>query len=85
MARTLCEGECFRGGMARTLCEGECWGVGGMTEDIVHSLLVPLVPPPPPPPQDVDQVTGEDLNPSVNRMLTVAGGEESSVARNPDR
>lgn len=36
--------------------------------------------------RDVDQVTGEDLNPAVNKMLTgTGGGEESSVARNPDR
>ena len=30
-------------------------------------------------------MTGEDLNPTVNRMLATAGGEESSVVRNPDR
>ena len=36
--------------------------------------------------KDVDQVTGEDLNPSVNKMLAgAAGREEPVVARNPDR
>ena len=35
-------------------------------------------------PQDVDQHSGEDLNPVVNKML--AGGEvKDAKARNPDR
>ena len=34
--------------------------------------------------QDVDQSTGEDLNPVVNRML-VGGEVKDSKARNPDR
>ena len=34
--------------------------------------------------QDVDQATGEDLNPVVNRML-VGGEVKDTKARNPDR
>ena len=33
--------------------------------------------------KDVDQTTGEDLNPNVNRML--GGGEVRDQVRNPDR
>lgn len=34
--------------------------------------------------QDVDQASGEDLNPVVNRML-VGGEVKDAKARNPDR
>jgi ATP-dependent RNA helicase DHX8/PRP22 len=33
--------------------------------------------------KDVDQITGEDVNPNVNKMLM--GGGEGGVVRNPDR
>ncbi len=37
-----------------------------------------------PSPQDVDQASGEDLNPVVNKML-VGGQVQEDTARNPDR
>lgn len=35
--------------------------------------------------QDVDQVSGEDLNPVLNKMLVGGQVQEGSSARNPDR
>lgn len=47
-----------------------------------HTLLPYPIPSPA---QDVDQRTGEDLNPTVNRMLRHSDDREEARARNPDR
>ena len=51
---------------------------------VVH-VCAHMSPPLPSPVQDVDQRTGEDLNPAVNKMLRHSDGREEARARNPDR